>query len=560
MRRLARDVRGNTIMIFAFAIFPLLGMIGGGLDISRLYLVKTRLQHACDAGALAGRKQMGGGAWTTTGATSSDAIAKQLFDGNFATDQYAVTASSRSFAQTAGVVTGTAQATVPMTLMKVFQTPDVTLNVTCSAQEDVPNTDVVFVLDNTESMSETPDNNNHLSVITGGTLNADAKILTLKSAVKCFFEAITKQDTGEGTCDAITGVAPTSRIRFGLVPYSTNVNIGALGLPASYFAPSWKYQSRVWSSGQWKYDQVSLTLPTISPGTTSIGVPLGASGASTNLTWDGCVEENTPLTDINALPTVGTPTTQYAPTLPGAVYFRKQPKDSPLYAGSTVNPSNLLAASFSTTADLFVVAGHAYYYNCPAKMYAPAEYKSGGTLTVNDFLNRVNAMTYGGNTRHDIGLLWGGRLISPRGIYSSTNSTAPNGGKIYRHVIFMTDGDAKANECDYASYGIPWYDKRETAGAAVDGSACNNIGDENEDLTARVVTRTKALCESIKAEDNTVLWVITFGQKFTHASTKADLTACASDSNHFYDATNSDQLRKAFKSIASQISQLRLKQ
>ncbi|MDE0879433.1 MAG: pilus assembly protein TadG-related protein, partial [Sphingomonas bacterium] len=65
LRRLRRDVRANTLAIVAAALVPLAGMVGGGLDISRLYLTKTRLQHACDAGALAGRKAMGGGSWNT---------------------------------------------------------------------------------------------------------------------------------------------------------------------------------------------------------------------------------------------------------------------------------------------------------------------------------------------------------------------------------------------------------------------------------------------------------------------------------------------------------------
>ena len=65
MGALARDVRGNTMAIMAATLIPLAGLVGGGIDISRMYIVKTRLQHACDAGALAGRKAMGGGAWDT---------------------------------------------------------------------------------------------------------------------------------------------------------------------------------------------------------------------------------------------------------------------------------------------------------------------------------------------------------------------------------------------------------------------------------------------------------------------------------------------------------------
>src|SRR3546814_4518348 len=65
LTRLLHNEAGNTLAIVAAAIFPLAGMIGGGLDMSRLYLAKTRLQQACDAGALAGRKAMGSGSLST---------------------------------------------------------------------------------------------------------------------------------------------------------------------------------------------------------------------------------------------------------------------------------------------------------------------------------------------------------------------------------------------------------------------------------------------------------------------------------------------------------------
>src|SRR3954471_5866842 len=56
--RLARDSRGNTLAIVGAALVPLAGMIGSGVDMSRAYMAKTRLQSACDAGALAGRRVM----------------------------------------------------------------------------------------------------------------------------------------------------------------------------------------------------------------------------------------------------------------------------------------------------------------------------------------------------------------------------------------------------------------------------------------------------------------------------------------------------------------------
>ena len=83
MGALARDVRGNTLAIMAAALIPLAGLVGGGIDISRMYITKTRLQHACDAGALAGRKSMGGGVW----GTDDNAVAQKFFDANFQNDR-----------------------------------------------------------------------------------------------------------------------------------------------------------------------------------------------------------------------------------------------------------------------------------------------------------------------------------------------------------------------------------------------------------------------------------------------------------------------------------------
>jgi len=82
MARLAHNEAGNVLAIVAAAIFPLAGLIGGGIDVSRLYLAKTRLQQACDAGALAGRRSMSGITWTT-GANSNEETAKNFFNLNF---------------------------------------------------------------------------------------------------------------------------------------------------------------------------------------------------------------------------------------------------------------------------------------------------------------------------------------------------------------------------------------------------------------------------------------------------------------------------------------------
>ncbi|WP_150131885.1 TadE/TadG family type IV pilus assembly protein, partial [Sphingomonas carotinifaciens] len=44
-----RNTAGNVTIISAAGLVPLIGMLGGAMEASRGYLVKTRLQQACDA-------------------------------------------------------------------------------------------------------------------------------------------------------------------------------------------------------------------------------------------------------------------------------------------------------------------------------------------------------------------------------------------------------------------------------------------------------------------------------------------------------------------------------
>jgi Flp pilus assembly protein TadG len=243
LTRLGRDAAGNTIALAAAAMIPLAGLIGGGVDMSRLYLTKTRLQHACDAGALAGRKVMGAGAWTTGGTTSAQARANELFATNFKANAYGTGTLTRSYTESNGTVTGNVSVAVPMTIMRVFGMGSRDLAVTCTAKMEIPNTDVMFVLDVTGSMNCVA--GDPLCGNNGNVPAVGAKILGLKSAVKCFYEALLKVNTAEvcGNDPTATTYSGTAQIRMGFMPYSVNVNVGKL-LPNDAIANSWAYQSR----------------------------------------------------------------------------------------------------------------------------------------------------------------------------------------------------------------------------------------------------------------------------------------------------------------------------
>ena len=85
--RLLADQAGNVVAIMAAALIPLVGIVGGGVDMSRAYMTKARLQAACDAGALAGRRAM----TNLTYPTSAQQRATTMFNFNFKPADYSAT-------------------------------------------------------------------------------------------------------------------------------------------------------------------------------------------------------------------------------------------------------------------------------------------------------------------------------------------------------------------------------------------------------------------------------------------------------------------------------------
>jgi hypothetical protein len=161
-----------------------------------------------------------------------------------------------------------------------------------------------------------------------------------------------------------------------------------------------------------------------------------------------------------------------------------------------------------------------------------------------------------GGTYHDIGLLWGARLISPTGIFGTENSTDASGNPItiQRHMVFMTDGDTGTCSSSYTPYGTSWWDRRQTNKARPDDDASTTC---TNSYTNRITdARTNALCTAIKNK-NITLWVVSFSAG-VNSTTETRLRNCASSSSHFYDANSTAELLTAFKEIALQISRLRL--
>jgi hypothetical protein len=216
------DTAGNVFPLAAAGIFVIAAMVGGGVDMSRAYMAKNRLQAACDAGVLAGRKTV-----TNAGLdTASTTMANNFFNANFNTVQQDVV--NPVFTPTTdddGVtIKATASATVNTTIMKIFGKTSMAVNVECSASLGISNSDVTMVLDTTGSMD---------TVLSGST---QTRIQALREAMKSFYTTL---DTSAKGGDA--------RIRYAFVPYASTVNVGHLltDLDTRYIRNSWPIQSRV---------------------------------------------------------------------------------------------------------------------------------------------------------------------------------------------------------------------------------------------------------------------------------------------------------------------------
>ena len=535
LTRLLRDRAGNTLVMIAAGLVPMLAMLGGGIDMGRSYLSQSRIQQACDAGVLAARKKLGSQV-VTTGLIPADVatIGNRFFNLNYRDGAYG--SQNRQFKMTLEndfAISGAATVDVPTTIMTLFGYTKLAINVKCEAKLSFSNTDVMFVLDTTGSMRDTNPG------------DAAPKIEILKSVVSNFHAQLEGSKT------------PGTRIRYGFVPYSTNVNVGFL-LKSDWVVDKWSYHGReaVLTSNDplptfsWLYKLIDLDVTFLKGATGndtliggSINLAMAGVPAQTplNLTavFRGCMEEratyeiddysNVDLSraldlDLDLVPTAGKPDTQWRPML-NEVSF--EPEIWWNGAGSFKSP-------VITTND-YLLAQSAGLSACPpeSRKLAP--------MSKADIDAFLATLVPRGSTYHDIGMIWGGRLLSPTGIFAAENANVP-GKPTSRNLIFLTDGLTAPLDVSYGTYGIEPLDQRRWNPKSPIGGLT---------LTSVVEKRFGVACSEVKKRNITV-WVIGFGTTLSPF-----LTDCAGP-GHFFEASNAAQLNDVFGKIATQLGDLRV--
>lgn len=287
----------------------------------------------------------------------------------------------------------------------------------------------------------------------------------------------------------------------------------------------------------------------------------GYYGENKTYSWAGCIQERQTINsatftfspadgiqpegaydlDIDLIPS-DNDATKWVPMWPDISFLRGNTSTSTDKYGNLVMENGEPKTSIQVVNTLEYTDGKKSSSTCvsEAQLLSPMQKETSDKKGFYDYANKLKA---DGSTYHDIGMIWGGRLLSPDGIFRDNVREEPNnGGSVSRHLIFMTDGEMAPVNTIQSSYGIEYYDKRITT----NGSSS---------LSARHTARFKAVCQAVKAKGIRV-WVIAFGEG---TSLTTDLTACASD-NSAFEAKDAGSLNAAFQEIAKQVGELRVMQ
>jgi hypothetical protein len=584
LARLSRDVAGNILPIAAIGVLIAAVVIGSAVDLSRNYLTREQLQSACDSAVLAGRRTV-----TTNGFdTASQTAATNYFNTNFSNQAQGTTSTTFSVTSpdSGQTVNGSASTVLNTLIMRIFGKDSFTITATCASSMGVGNADIMMVLDNTGSMASTLSGSttriaalrtamkNFYNTIATATASSNARVrygfVPFSSTVNVgklitdlspsyiadsdSYQSRIYEPDPDGGSDSTGNWSKYSNTSYGssscgnAVP--TNTSLSDSGSGSSKQQTRIEYACRQ-SSGNYYIYQRTITRPyemryrqiaydtSAFKNFSTVTTPTGDYGANQSSIWGGCIQErgtvaqatfsyssSTGITpkaaldlDLDTAPTVSDNNTKWTPLWPQISYMRYTTG----YGSSSYTTATTNSGTLATT-------------------YCPVKAQLLQTMTQTAFNSYADSLVAVGGTYLDIGMIWGGRMISPTGMWKTlVNQDPSNGGEVARHIIFMTDGEMEPNSYIAQAWGMEFWDRLVTGTSSL----------SNDE--ARHTSRFLATCEAIK-DKGVRVWVIAFTSTLS-----TDLTTCASDDSSFT-ANSASDLNDAFQEIAKQVGELRVVQ
>lgn len=341
LRKFWGDRRGNFATIFAIAAIPIVAAAGASVDISRAYIVETRLKAALDAAALA--------VGTSTGLSNEEVqeLAQAYFDANYPASKIGVPGTI-SVTNSHTTVDLSVSADLPTSIMSVVGIDSLKIGATSQVMRHGKKLEVVLVLDNT------------------GSMNSGGRMTVLKAAAKDLITTVSAAAVSPGD------------VRIGIVPFTTDVNVGTSNVNASWL--------------KWTWDLPTESCTTTGKGKNATTTCTQDTRTVAKNTWKGCVVDRDQNYDVS----ISTPTADNATKFP---------------------------------------ANHNDIYNaqCSLRTMVPL------STDWNMLRNEIDAMVAGGATNTTIGFVWGWQLLTNGALLS--NAAAQDADKLDKVMVYMTDGD-----------------------------------------------------------------------------------------------------------------------
>ncbi len=510
-RRLLRDDRGATAVMLAVLLVPLMAFVGISIDTARAYFLKARLNQAIDAAALAGGRVFF--------EADRDQDVQDFFTANFPDGFMGATLTPLSINADAleGSIEVTASATMDTTFLTLIGQSSITVSARTVVQRAERGMELVLVMDNTGSMAT----NNRIGNMRSAAHELVQILYGAKTSIPDFYVSV--------------------------VPYAATVNVGpdnAGWLEAGAIdALPYEYPESDVASGNCAGDNTSFDhgydACTIGDKETRNGLTqedceaIGIWNEDSQSClisdgWTGCVmarPNGHDLTDAT----------------PASVPFQPFHWDRYVGGSSSWMHNRYLPNSVR---ERTTSSARGPNRACVTEVRPHLTLRGDVDEAIDDMVSH-----YWGYTHIPLGLVWGWRLLSPqwRGDWGSVDLPLdydePLSDKV---VVLLTDGVNTAHSSIFTAYG--WL---------ADGA----LGTTSSQATNTLNQKLSNICTAMKNE-GIIIYAITFEVPNNDAGTviRNLFENCATSPGHYFNSYGGGQLNTAFRTIANQLSNLRIRE
>ncbi len=264
LARFARDERGNIAVIFAFAVLPILGLVGAAVDYSRATNARTAMQAALDSTALMISKDA-----ASMTAEQVSTKAKAYFAAMYKHPEAPASNVTAAYTPNTGkgaTVQVSASGSINTNFMKIAGYPTIDFKSGATTTWGNTRLRVAIALDVT------------------GSMNDDGKLPAMKTAAKKLIDTL--RSSAQGTADVYVSI----------VPFAQMVNVGTGNKNASWL--------------DWDEDYGSCSSSYYSKKSSCVAA--GRTWYADNNNWKGCVHDrDQPYDTTKDAPTTGTASTLF---------------------------------------------------------------------------------------------------------------------------------------------------------------------------------------------------------------------------------------------------------